>query len=547
MFVQRMPVTKRIRQVTLGDLGTGPGCSGATAYLQIIEHPGGNLTDTPPRTINATAGVALPATPGRLTWTVPATTLTKGDGYMFRVSAPGCYYTKLRTWAHNEPKVNPGSALCAQAPGSWRRMWHQQGSEDARPGCVDWPVGQRQFDSSMPTGWLVSRISQGANSNWDVVTTSTTGSDTPPCYTPYYPNTHNAHGASAVYWRTQSFSRVFSCQWSRYADLNSTVPHGWYYAQPWLTDRQGAPRDMYLKLDTIDYDDLLRKYTPVLRFDFESEYWNASAQTITDWPENRLQFQNPVSTPCASFSSFEHPSGAGLGWGLDTLVLPPASYPGTSCQSSELDNIDGEGDDKQAADSYRYGALDNLAYGRAVHDSNGDLWLQYWLFYYRNTLSLAGFGDHQGDWEMVQYRVGANNVPNAATYAQHADEEADACTYDKVEKYPLMVGGTVSRQAPVAYVAAGSQASYFGDGTNPRGSLPDDAADGNGELRNPEPNLVTTTPTWMRWPGRWGDGVAGPGGGESPPSPAQQSSKWDNPLDFHTSAGPCVNPDGTPR
>lgn len=337
------------------------------------------------------------------------------------------------------------------------------------------------------------------------------------------------------------------------------VNPGWYSScrsdnvdtrNPSSTYIQNGAYDDYS--DQTYYGAVLSEYAPFLRFDTESEYWNASAQTMTDWPENTLSFSTgPASQPCASFGTFDHVEG-GLypDWSIDTLVVPPATYPGTACYPSEADNVDANGDDKAAADSYRYGPLDNIAYARARVGSDGKLWLQYWLFYYNNTKSLATLGDHQGDWEMVQYRVQLNGVADRATYAQHDDEEADACPYDKVEEYQLIVGGTLAREGPVVYVASGSQASYFGKGTNPRGGhLPADTADGLGELRNVEPNLVNVSspPAWVMWPGRWGDDDAAYLDGDSPRGPGHQGTKWDDPSAFDAQAGPCVNPDGTPR
>jgi hypothetical protein len=169
--------------------------------------------------------------------------------------------------------------------------------------------------------------------------------------------------------------------------------------------------------------------------------------------------------------------------------------------------------------------------------------VQYWLFYYYNSQSVLGIGTHQGDWEMVQYRLDATGNPNVATYSQHGDSDAESCTWSKVEKYDVVVGGVVTRVAPVVYVAAGSQASYFVPGSHVRPSLPNDEADGLGEVRNTEPGFesITGPPQWTRWPGQWGEDAA------SPRSPGWQGTRWNQPLAFDVGAGPCSNPDGTPR
>ena len=66
--------------------------------------------------------------------------------------------------------------------------------------------------------------------------------------------------------------------------------------------------------------------------------------------------------------------------------------------------------------------LKNRVYGRAV-EADGRLWLQYWLWYFYNDYSLAlGAGLHEGDWEMVQFRMNGDQ-PDIAVYAQHSHAE----------------------------------------------------------------------------------------------------------------------------
>jgi hypothetical protein len=539
MFIQKMPVTKIINEVTLGDLAVAPGCSASTATAKIIEYNDGSMSGSADAQYYSTGSTAITTSPSELSWSFDPTTLRKGRGYAFSIAVSECWAFSQRTWEHNEPQVNPGPAACAMGPQGWKRMWHELGEDDAVAGCVDWPINQRGFQSSMPTGWLISEVAQDSSGNWDVVSFTDAEEGPPTCWTRNWPNSYENYGGAPVYWQPNPsfpFDPQYVCQWTQWADFGEDPEDGWYYAQPWLPQRNGAPRDMYLKLETIDYGALLDLYAPVLRFDSESEYWNASPQTMTDWEENKLRFQNPVSIPCANFSYFEHP-----GWGLETLVAPSHMYPGTYCPSSTIDEIDAEGDHKDAADSFRYSELDNHAYGRVVHDSEGRLWLQYWLFYYFNEQNVLGYGDHEGDWEMVQYRIKADMTPDIATYAQHEDDKAEACTWPEVEQYPIVEGGQTVRAAPVVYVAAASQASYFVQGVHERPGRPDDSADAGGEVRNTGLGLVPLMgpPTWIMWPGHWGDG--------GPASPSQQATRWDNPQGFHNGAGQCSYPDGTPR
>jgi len=53
----------------------------------------------------------------------------------------------------------------------------------------------------------------------------------------------------------------------------------------------------------------------------------------------------------------------------------------------------------------------NVVYGHVAVDRTGARWLQYWLFYYYNDKAFLGLGLHEGDWEMVQVGLGADDAP----------------------------------------------------------------------------------------------------------------------------------------
>ena len=145
--------------------------------------------------------------------------------------------------------------------------------------------------------------------------------------------------------------------------------------------------------------------------------------------------------------------------------------------------------------------LNNRVYGRAV-ESNGRLWLQYWLFYFYNDYQLAlGIGTHEGDWECVQLRIAPDGgVPDVAVYAQH--RHGARRQWQAVEKQ------RDNPDTPVVYVARGSHASYFQRGRH-RTDVWYDVADG----KRPAPKLALeivsdATHPWLRWPGHWGDTTA---------------------------------------
>jgi hypothetical protein len=172
------------------------------------------------------------------------------------------------------------------------------------------------------------------------------------------------------------------------------------------------------------------------------------------------------------------------------------------------------------------------AYGHAVPAREGGWWLQYWLFYeYQDQdRGVLRSGRHEGDWELVQYRVTDGGRPLEAVYAQHSG--AERCGF---------VGLRAGR--PVVYVAHGSHASYLRPGTRDRlWPDPNDEADGRGTVV--KPRLVRVgerSPAWMRRAAPWGDSRARwwvPMEQDSPRGPVFQPDRWD-PEAFAAGAGRC--------
>ena len=173
------------------------------------------------------------------------------------------------------------------------------------------------------------------------------------------------------------------------------------------------------------------------------------------------------------------------------------------------------------------------AYGREVPAKAGGRWLQYWLYYeYQDQdRGLVRTGRHEGDWELVQYRVDDDDQLLEAIYAQHSG--AERCGRDEVE---------FSGQ-PIVYAAHGSHASYFHAGVRDRmWPDPNDHADGKGKLVRPELVEITASePPWMTYPDPWGGSRARffiPGEQSSPHGPRFQPDRW-NPDTFAANAGPC--------
>jgi hypothetical protein len=167
-------------------------------------------------------------------------------------------------------------------------------------------------------------------------------------------------------------------------------------------------------------------------------------------------------------------------------------------------------------------------YGRAARDGGGRLWLQYWVFFTRNTQDrgIVRTGRHTGDWELLQLEIGHDGRPARATFAQHT--WAEGCSWSELER---------EGDAPVVYVAGGSHALYPRAGTADRPwPDPNDEADGRGvEARPPLERVTASEPRWMAWPGRWGEDGGGlvPGEQPSPRGPAFQPERWNDPGLFH--------------
>jgi hypothetical protein len=267
-------------------------------------------------------------------------------------------------------------------------------------------------------------------------------------------------------------------------------------------------------------EQLLKRHLPILKYDSQEMYFADSAAVWTDNPGNRLERDDGQVL-----------ATAGDGLSLDFLAK---SYLGGST-AKETDRISDTSkeyeQDSRALHAKRKYA--NRVYGHYVADGGGDVWLQYWFFYFYNDYNLIGpfihAGRHEGDWEMIQIHL-SSEAPDNAVFAQHA--VAEGRDWRQVDLVP----GT---QRPIVYVARGSHASYFEPGTQWTGHWFDHA---DGKRRSPRLKLVvvdTSQPEfgWIYWPGRWGDTDAGdnPLDSNSPTGPGAHG-QWDDPLKLEGSA-----------
>jgi hypothetical protein len=249
-----------------------------------------------------------------------------------------------------------------------------------------------------------------------------------------------------------------------------------------------------------DFDTLLARHQPVLRYDSQEVYFADSAAEWTDADGQVLERATGellAATPPRD--------------GKPALSLPflaPARYadgepvaPGDCIGRSAQDYVQAVRR-LHVQPQYR-----NRMYGRWATGADERVWLQYWFFYFYNDYnlvgSLIGAGLHEGDWEMVQLRLDEDGqAPDLAVYAQHA--HAQAHDWTDVER---------AGERPVVYPARGSHASYFTAGTHWTGVW-FDHADGHGGSPPIELEVVRDDDgafAWMRWPGFWGDTKPGAG------------------------------------
>jgi hypothetical protein len=549
LFVQRMPVTKVVDEVTLGDLGLGSGCATPSrTRLYVREHPTGALGSST-QVAYSPGYVALPSIPGSVGYSIPATPFRKGRGYSFLLQADysgsDCKVAKQWTWQH-DGQVNGGPAGCAAAP-VFQRMWHVNGIDDAQTLCVTRPPGSRAFDASMPSGWLV--VKPGSTYT-DVMTgTYSTGAPDSSACTTASPENPRTLGASPVFWRYppgSTITKEYVCLWSQFAAPGADLLNGWYYALSWLTAKGGAPRDMYLRLDTVDYDALLQAHVPTLAYDAAENFYPQDAAALTDFADSPLGGYNLssdyVNTLFAEngdeLAAAGSPGPANGPW-PPPLVLGTlgARYwfgpdPADQPMAASTDYIDARGSDEStyladSASQYARG-YDDVIYGRVVHDpDDGQLWLQYWVFYYFNSFDTGGIGYHEGDWEMVQVGVTTSGVPEKVTLAAHNGGY-------KVPWAEIPKAGLHST-SPVVHVAARSHAAYPDAGeTNIVGFVAVDAHRGDGVWKTLPLEAIDSTTRWTSWPGRWGSSP-GSAAAPSPPNPSEHS-KWTHPSAFHASA-----------
>jgi hypothetical protein len=196
-------------------------------------------------------------------------------------------------------------------------------------------------------------------------------------------------------------------------------------------------------------------------------------------------------------------------------------------------------------------------YGHVVRE-NGDIILEYWLFYYDDVYSYTYppsdfiWQAHEGDWEDVNVVLSGDQQPLYVGYSQHCLGQRRAWTDTS----------RFGETHPVVHVAVGSHANYFDAGTHPINTkcippqaiailhrlglpLPVDYAfagpiagpPASGGSVMPIAQIGDDVPGWVQFPGFWGElqyfHAPAPIGtvafGTSPVGPAHHA-EWTDPL-----------------
>ncbi len=279
-------------------------------------------------------------------------------------------------------------------------------------------------------------------------------------------------------------------------------------------ERRPQPRDPRLTK-------LLERHRPLLRYDSLEPLRADSAATICALAmPGRC---NSLRRGDGSLIAAAGPAGEAPRLALEFLGSSSYADGRAAAPGDHLDECGGS----LAADALairRDPALADVAYGHARRDDDGTVWLQYWLFSYFADRGYLGVEVHEGDWQLVQLRLGADGEPRTAILAR--DSGAERLEWDQVET-------AASDDGPVAviYPARGSHAPLPRPGTFAAPVVPDHS-DGAGALVRPrlEP-IGDDGPGWVHWPGRWGatrrreyfeaDSPRGPGHSEAWWDPAE--------------------------
>jgi len=189
----------------------------------------------------------------------------------------------------------------------------------------------------------------------------------------------------------------------------------------------------------------------------------------------------------------------------------------------------------EAALSPEAGGPPAAVYAHVVRDEDPkQITIQYWALYFYNDW----FNKHEGDWEMVQVILGADEEPEWVVLSQHHGGTRRAWAHAPVEE----------GVHPVAYVALGSHANYFvGGEVYPNGkdvgNTRVEIMDRTGSTGRTRPEVILIPDRdslaadagawpgaeWLPFCGHWGETAAQSDFG-GPLGPADKGAQWEAPY-----------------
>lgn len=277
--------------------------------------------------------------------------------------------------------------------------------------------------------------------------------------------------------------------------------------------------------------ELLQRHRPFLQYDSLENFHAVSAAAICEFAAG--QRCNSLHRADGSLIASARPSGGEPR--LDLSFLGPAYGDGSPARHDDYLDECGGSHAADALELRRQAGEDDVVYGRARHDEQGRLWLQYWFFFYYEDKGLLGLEHHEGDWQVFQIRINAKGRPDAATFGRHSSP--DSLSWEQVR----LVEG---EQGPMAVVhpARGSHAPLPRPGTF-RAPVVPDHNDGNGDRVRPQlVPIGDDGPDWVLWPGRWGATRRREHfEGDSPHGPREHHCWWD-PAELHREGRPWAEP-----
>jgi hypothetical protein len=258
---------------------------------------------------------------------------------------------------------------------------------------------------------------------------------------------------------------------------------------------------------------LLEKYQPVTNFTVDEAFRPTTIDTFV--ADSTLERFDPSCNCFVVVDPDPDPDSlptSGAGWRLNQQSCSPADgLAGETCYAAAWRSHDAPG----------------TVYGRVVR-TDSRIVLQYWFFYYDDFYDYTPTAPdfiwqaHEGDWEVVNVVLDAEEDPLYVGYSQHCLGQRRS--WSKTARW--------RGSHPLVYVAQGSHANYFAAGVHPWNTaclpqsvldffratglaLPNDFSGGplavdsgpeafGGEVTSIQ-RVTSSSPGWIAFPGTWGE------------------------------------------